>query len=112
MNKKWALSKQAQFKAIYESGITKVDRFVVIRALANNLETTRFGYSVSKKIGNAVTRNRIRRLFREIGRSLPIKPGMDIVFIARSDSVRADYFQLKSSVKRLLQQAGLLTSSK
>ncbi len=108
MNRKRALTKQAQFKAIYESGITKVDRFIVIRALANNLDTTRFGYSISKKIGNAVTRNRIRRRFREAARSLPIKQGVDIVFIARSESVNADYNQLKSSVRKLLQFAGLL----
>jgi ribonuclease P protein component len=108
MSKKWALNRRAQYNAIYESGITKLDKFVVIRALANNLEITRFGYSISKRIGNAVTRNRIRRLFREIARSLPIKQGVDIIFIARTEAANADYHQLKKSITRLLSQAELL----
>ena len=108
MSKKWALNRRAQYNAIYESGITKLDKFVVIRALANNLEITRFGYSISKRIGNAVTRNRIRRLFREIARSLPIKQGVDIIFIARTEAANADYHQLKKSISRLLSQAELL----
>jgi len=108
MNKKWALTKQAQFKAVYESGITRVDKYIVIRALTNNIETTRFGYSISKRVGNAVTRNRVRRLLREIARVEPIKQGLDIVFIARTDSADASYAQLRSSVEKLLHQADLL----
>jgi ribonuclease P protein component len=103
-----ALKKRAQFNAVYESGATNLDRYLVVRTLANNLQHPRFGYSVNKKLGKAVVRNRVRRLLKEIARSLPIDAGLDIVFIARSNSSGASYGELEHSVKRLLKNANAI----
>jgi ribonuclease P protein component len=103
------LTKKAQYKAVYESGITKLDKFVVVRALNNDQSVTRFGYSISKRVGKAVTRNRIRRIFKEIARTLPVRRGVDVVIIARGEVVNADYQKLRLSISKLLKQAGLLS---
>jgi ribonuclease P protein component len=80
----------------------------MIKALANNLECSRFGFSVNKPLGKAVVRNRIKRLLKEVARIMPIQSGWDIVFIARHSAVQADYYQLRQSVEKLLLRAGLL----
>ena len=96
------LRKRAQFQNVYEHGRTKVDRYLVVRMVANNLEISRLGLSISKRVGKAVVRNRVRRLLKEIIRDIPFKAGFDIVIIARVNAAEADYHQLKASVLALL----------
>ena len=108
MSKQWTLKKRAQYQKVYGLGVAKGDRLVIIKSLANNLEFSRYGFSVNKPVGKAAVRNRVRRLLKEIVRSTPIKKGWDIVFIARQGAVDADYHQLKRSVERLLIRADLL----
>jgi ribonuclease P protein component len=107
MTKKRALTKRAQYLTVYKSGKAWVDNFVVIKALPNELKFNRYGFSVTKEIGKAVVRNRIRRLLKEIVSLVNIKPGWDIVFIARPNAVNADYHQLKKSMEKLLFRARL-----
>jgi ribonuclease P protein component len=107
MAKKWALTKRAQYLTVYKSGKAWVDNFIVIKALPNELEFSRCGFSVAKEIGKAVVRNRVRRLLKEIASLANIKPGWDIVFIARPNAATADYHQLKKSMEKLLFRAHL-----
>jgi ribonuclease P protein component len=81
-----------------------------MKAMPNGLSLTRYGFSVTKKVGKAVQRNRLKRLFREIMRSQSLKPGWDIIFIARSAAVDTDYHQLDKAITRLLVRAQLLGS--
>lgn len=108
MVRKWALTKRAQYLAVYKSGKAWVDEYIVIRALPNKLGFSRFGFSVAKEIGKAVARNRVRRLLKEVVRLTQIKPGWDIVFIARPSAVNADYHKLRKSTAELLSRAHLL----
>ncbi len=108
MTRNWALTKRAQYLTVYKSGKAWADNFIVIKALPNGLELSRYGFSVTKELGKAVVRNRVRRLLREIVRLTPVKPGWDVVFIARPSAVAVDYHQLKKSVDRLLVRAHLL----
>ena len=108
MIKAWALTKRAQYQKVYNRGMARGDKVVMMKALANNLDLSRYGFSVNKPLGKAVVRNRIKRLLKEITRSIPIKPGWDIVFIARSGAVEIDYYQLKQSIEKLLARADLL----
>ena len=108
MAEKWALTKRAQYLAVYKSGRAWGDGLVVIKGLPNNLEYSRFGFSVTKEVGKAVIRNRVKRLLKEIVRKLPIESGWDVVFIARPGTADVDYHRLHSSVKGLLVRARLL----
>ena len=81
---------------------------MVMKALPNGLSLTRYGLSVSRRVGNAVTRNRVKRLFREILRLTPLQPGWDIIFIARPMVASTGYTGLEKSVGSLLSRAQLL----
>ena len=63
---------------------------------------------MTKKVGKAVQRNHLKRLLREIMKLQSLRPGWDIVLIARSVAVNADYHQLGRAVTRLLSRAQLL----
>lgn len=77
--------------------------------LPNDLLSSRFGFSVSKRVGGAVLRNRVRRRLREIVRLRrpALAPGWDVVLIARPPVAQAEFRQIETAVERLLQQAGL-----
>ena len=94
--------------AVYRSGKAWVNNLIVMKALPNECEFSRYGFSVTKNIGKAVVRNRIRRLLREISRITPVKPGWDIVLIARPAAVTADYHELRKSAETLLLRAHLI----
>jgi len=80
-----------------------------MKALPNGLSLSRYGFSVTKKVGKAVERNRLKRLLREVIHLQLVKPGWDIVFVVRQEAVNADYHQLEKAVIKLLTQAGLIT---
>lgn len=103
-----ALTRKTQYSLVYQEGRTWVGALLVMKALPNGSDLSRFGFSVTKKVGKAVQRNRLKRLLREITRSQSIKPGWDIVFIVRPVAVTADYHQMNKAVTRLLAQAQLL----
>lgn len=80
---------------------------LVLNARLNDTHTTRFGFTVSKRLGNAVERNRIRRRLKAAAASKDVKCGWDIVLIPRQRARRADYHALNRSLVRLLQRANL-----
>ena len=102
------LTKTAQYGLVYDKGSSRVNNLMVIKALPNGLDISRYGFSVSRRVGKAVVRNRVRRLFREILRQITLQAGWDIIFIARSPVSRVSYADLEKSIRGLLVQAGLL----
>ena len=103
------LTQSIQYALVYQQGSSWVSSLIVMKALPNGLSLSRYGFSVSKRVGKAVTRNKVRRLLREILRLVPIEPGWDIIFIARSAAATTGYTELKKSVEGLLSRAKLLT---
>jgi ribonuclease P protein component len=102
------LTKPKQYALVYSKGSSWASSLVVMKALPNGLALSRYGFSVSARVGKAVKRNKVKRLFREILRLTPIKPGWDIILIARPAAATADYASLEKSIKGLLSRAQLL----
>ena len=99
------ITRPQEYALVYEKGKSWVCDLLVMRALPNELVLSRYGISVSKRVGNAVIRNRVKRRLREIMRAVPLKPGWDIVFIARPAAAGIDYTGLKQAVEDLLTRA-------
>ncbi len=108
MKASWALTKKAQYALVYQKGSTYIDRLIVMKVLSNGLDLSRYGFAVTKKVGKAVQRNRLKRLLRQIVGSKLLKPGWDIVFIVRRRAVDTDYHQLEKAIAGLLSRARLL----
>jgi len=102
------LTKPRQYALVYNKGSSWVSDLVVMKALPNGLSFSRYGFSVSRRVGKAVVRNRVKRLLREILRLAPLQPGWDIIFIVRPLVASANYASLEKSVKGLLSRAHLL----
>ena len=104
------LTRPGQYALVYDKGSTWVSNLVVMKALPNGLPSFRYGLSVSRRVGKAVVRNRIRRLLREILRLVQFRTGWDVVFVVRPAASAVDYATLKKSVVGLLSRAQLLTN--
>ena len=85
---------------------------LAVYARPNRSNTNRVGITVSKKLGKAHIRNRVRRRLREIYRLNEDKflPGWDIVVVARTKAVFADFNSLAAAYLQLAKKAGLLKS--
>jgi ribonuclease P protein component len=112
MQRRHRLTSSKQFSQIHREGLSIANRFLVVRVLSNGLDHSRFGFLVSKRIGNAVVRNRVKRRLREAVRLSLVKPGWDAVFIARRGISRADFQELKQATENLLQRTRLVEFDK
>ncbi len=101
------ITKPEQFAAVYNQGSSWVNKIVVLKALPNNLEIARYGFSVSSRVGGAVVRNRIKRRLREIVRQMNLKSGWDLIIIARPAAAGKEFKELLHSVDNLLIKAKL-----
>ena len=102
------LRKSAQYAVVYREGRSWANSLLVVKALPNDLALSRYGFSISRRVGKSVTRNRVKRLLREILRAAPIEMGWDVVVIARPTTAAIDYDSLSKAVGDLLLRAGLL----
>jgi len=108
MKREEYLTRQEQYSLVYNSGKSWAGNLLSVRLLPNGLIFSRYGFVVSKRVGKAVVRNRIKRLLREILRQTSLKPGWDIVFYARPAAADANFADLKKLILSLLFQAQLL----
>ena len=104
-----ALKLNHVFRRLYHtSGVS--NGYLVLYARPNREEKNRIGITVSKKLGHAVVRNRIRRRLREVYRlhEDSFLPGWDIVVVARSRCIDASFDALCKAYLSLAEKAGLL----
>ena len=96
MNIRCTLKKNSDFRRLYSKGKSAVNPYMVVYCRRNRGGNNRLGYTVSTKLGHAVQRNRVRRRLREIYRlnAGKLKSGWDIVIVARSRCVGADYWDM------------------
>ena len=99
-----SLTQKRDFEAVFREGVNSASRYVVIYARPNELRMTRFGLSVSKKVGNAVVRNRLKRLLRESMRkgSEGLCLDYDFIVIARKSSVEAKLDDFIRDIRKFL----------
>src|SRR3972149_7470833 len=102
------LRRRTDFDAVFQRGKLLSNRMLVLRSLPNQLPHNRYGFITSKRLGNAVVRNRVRRRLREGIRSLPARPGWDVVVSARIAAAQADFHQLKTAGANPFPRAGIL----
>src|ERR1035437_5542636 len=108
MGKAGYLTKPAEYASVHSKGRSWANNLLVLRLLPNHLDCSRYGFSISKRVGNAVTRNYIKRVLKEITRQTKLRPGFDIVIIARGNAGQTGFAELKKSVENLLLRAELL----
>ncbi|HIE79613.1 MAG TPA: ribonuclease P protein component [Nitrospinaceae bacterium] len=99
------LAKRPQFEKVMAEGEKKrVDRLCTIFSIPNGLDKKRLGIIASKKIGNAVARNRAKRRIREIFRQIKhrMEPALDIVVISGKDMVTLPYGVIEKKLSNAL----------
>jgi len=111
VQKKLRLRNRAEFTRVYRHGKSFANRQLVLYWFPKrDVEQFRMGVSVSKKVGNAVVRNRMRRLMKEIVRQHAdeIIDHLDLVFIVRKGALDLEYKELEKSVMHVLRKSSLL----
>jgi ribonuclease P protein component len=99
------LKKNADFSTVYKKGKYIVTKEIVLYYKQNNLLATRVGFSVSKKVGKSVQRNKAKRRIKESFRlNFTNTTPYDIVFVARSGISDASYKEIEKSMKYLLRK--------
>ena len=96
------------FQRLYRTN-GQANGYLVLYARKNRTGTNRVGITVGKKLGHAVVRNRVRRRLREVYRLNEDKfqPGWDIVVVARTRAIYADFGQLTEAYMTAAQKAGI-----
>ena len=110
MNKRFRLKKSSDFQRVRRSGKAIAHPFVVLLYLPNGLDQVRIGVAVGKSTGNAVKRNRAKRVMRAAIQALlpELTPGNDIVLIARKSLLEAKTPELIAILQPRMKKAGLL----
>jgi ribonuclease P protein component len=108
MQRRQRLRQRGDFAAVYRTGRSYAQGPLVLRTRSNpEVPAPRFGFAVGKRLGNAVTRNRIKRRLREAVRASGAAGRADVVVIARPGAQTTSFEQLQSMLVVLLSKAGL-----
>ncbi len=101
------LRRPSEFQRVYDRRRSAGDEWLIVYVCENGLPHLRLGMSVSRKIGGAVRRNRLRRLYREAFRLTKneLPSGLDLVLIPRPSEQLPTLDQLKQSLPKLVRQA-------
>jgi ribonuclease P protein component len=103
------LRSKRDFAAVYKAGKVHGNHLLVLRVAENQAGVSRFGFVAGKTVGNAVTRNRVKRRLREIVRMFCTRPGVDVVVGARKAAAEATFDALRRSYEKLATKSGAIT---
>ncbi|MGC9360118.1 MAG: ribonuclease P protein component [Anaerolineae bacterium] len=101
------------FRRVYSQGRSVANALLVLRYHPNQLDHSRFGFAVGRRVGKAIVRNRVRRRMREAVRAVLdlTHGGWDVVLIARSECAQVGYDAIASATIRLFHRAGLFAGA-
>jgi len=111
--REFRIRRESEFERVRARGKSWSSRTLVLIALPNNSETNRYGFAAGKRLGNAVARNRAKRLMREAVRGLHprLRQGFDIVLIARNSvDAQTTAANIASDLERVAGRARLLAT--
>lgn len=109
LNKDYRINKKKDYNNIYQKGKKIPGKYMVVFMITGEGEHSRFGIVASKKVGNAVNRNRAKRRLRTvIYRNMSnVKDRMDVVIIARPAINEVSWEELNKEYMRVMRKAGL-----
>ena len=109
MQRELRLRHSADFERVRSRGRSWYHPLVAVSVAPNLLSHNRYGFIASRRVGNAVVRNRVRRVLREaVRRSEPrLKTGFDITLVARNEIVTQPYTRVCDVLEELFKRANL-----
>lgn len=104
------LGKNPEFQNVYRNGKSKANKYLVMVLLERESGPNRYGFSVSRKVGNSVVRHRVTRLLRESIRKndARLKENYSVVIIARNTAKGRSFQEIDSAVCHLCKLHGIL----
>lgn len=110
MNRNFRLRQSNDFKRVRRFGKSYAHPFIVLVALRAEGERTRIGVAAGKSVGNAVQRNKAKRLAREAVRPLlpQTNPGWNIILICRKPMINGTFTNIQAALLELFSKAKLL----
>jgi ribonuclease P protein component len=112
LQREYRLRRRNDFRKVFRGGTSVANRqFVLYAFKRTDGEVSRVGISISRKVGKAVVRNRIKRLIKEIVRQWmdQIHSEMDLILIVRNPVVGLDYKEMESSLRHVMKRANVFT---
>ncbi len=109
MDRRRRLTDPDRFRQVREAGTSFSHPLLILCVMGNDVGASRAGFTASRRVGNAVERNRARRRMREAVRQMwdLIEPGWDMVWIARPTLNQAPFTDVQAACARLLARAGI-----
>jgi ribonuclease P protein component len=113
MNRRFRLTRSEDFSQARRDGKSFSNKLFKVILYPNDTSSLRFGIITGKSLGNAVTRNRCKRLMRESIRSIinSVQEGWDVIIIVRQAAVGADYQTTLAGFIELLKRANLINGN-
>lgn len=110
MNNTTSLKRNNDFRRIYARGKSFAGGYTVVYASKNRLGFNRLGLTVSKSVGKAVVRNRLKRLMRESMRLMrdSVLNGYDIIVVSRNRAVGKSQQQIMKDIEYAMRKLGLM----
>lgn len=104
------LGKNLEFQKVYKSGKSKANKYLVMVLLKRESGPNRYGFSVSKKVGNSVVRHRVTRLLRESvwKNDARLTEGHNIIIVARNTAKGRSFEEIDSALCHLCRLHGIL----